>query len=854
MINKKFNSIRFLKLFFMLISLSICSNLIICSSLNAQWEDYVWRECKFIPETFKNEYWLEFYFLPDNPKYGFACGGDGMYTGNDGVFAKTSDSGKTWYASVIQKGYHAESIYFVDTNIGYVSGPGAIYKTINGGQTWTRLEPPLDFETYGGSWGCYTLGRNNVWLAAGFCSINGGRQNILKSVDGGQTWTKFAITMPNTHFTDIKMYDANGLGYAVSSGYIWRTLNGGTTWDIINQTPLIRWGNSDIFTNWHEDINIFNESILIPMSAGCGGSSGGRERGALGFSRDLGRTWRQFITKGSMFGTFLLNDSTGWGCGYNNEVYYTTNSGASWVLMNCGIPANINLDDLWFINDTVGFVSGDGGIFRLEKKAKIAIIGDSMKCRNKYVELRLENNEFDSYAWFKVVNGDTIPIMYEDNYYIYNVDAGTYFARGYYHDNSRTGYCDSVQSQLFSVNNYDVASEIKTNSTIYCQKDTAIVWFEKTANIDIASSYWIINGEYFDNDTLEITTSSEIAYHFVDRNGCDYTISKVVEFNQGTRPILQYSGNLDFCVGETATIKLENYYEFTDNVWFLNDTIIAQNAQELNVSKQGKYYVSVSKNNNCADTSDILEVTVRDVADVLDFSMNENPFFIDSVKYGKSAANKIKVFNKGDETFVINSIFVKHKFHFTLPLSQFPIAIPPKETRDILIYYTPSDVDVMQFDTLIFADNCSYPIVPISGIGKRNFDNVISECDIEIRAITNSVNQKKIFSAGNPAPNPVFSKTRISYKIELSEATSENNLDLGFLNLGVIDVQLFDIMGNRLDVDFARNILNINQVTSDTITETGELIIDTITLGTGSYFIRINCEDMNVVLTIIKQP
>ena len=837
LISKKIGSFLFLMLFSMLLSVSVCSN------LNAKWEDYIWRPARHIPDSFKNEYWLEFYFLPDNPKYGFACGGDGF--GNNGVFAKTSDSGKTWYSSVVQKGFHAESIYFVDTNVGYISGYDDVYKTIDGGKTWKLLNIP---NTTTSIWGCYVLGKNNVWVATGNCSSALGKQSIYKSVNGGNTWNEFAASMQNTHFTDLKMYDSNGLGYAVSSGYIWQTLDGGITWKILNKTPEIRWSsNFSEYRNWHEDINMFNESILIPMSAGCSGSSGGTNVGALGFSRNLGKTWKSFITKGSMFGTFLLDDSSGWGCGYNNEVYYTTNSGASWVLMNCGIPPNTHLDDLWFINDTVGFVSGTKGIYKLEKKIKdIAITGDSFKCRNDYAELMIDD-KFDGYAWFKIVNGDTIPTNMT-SYLFYTLEAGTYFVRGYYSSGNNSKYCDSVQSQPFTINNYDALFEIKTNSTIYCEGDTAIVWFEKPEKLYIADSYWTIDGIIFYADTLEITTNATVKFIFVDSNNCGYTITKNIEFNKITKPILQSNDNLNFCIGETAKLKLENYYEFTDYIWFCNDTVIAQNVPELSVSKQGKYYVFVSKNNNCRNISDVLEVTVKNTTDVLDISMNENPFFIDSVNYGKSGINKIKVFNKGNEIFVINSIFIKHKLSFTVPLSQFPIAIPPKGSSEILIYYTPSDVNVLQFDTIIFVDNCSNQILPISGFGKKNFDNVTSICDVEIKAVTHSVVQKKLFTANNPVPNPAFTKTKVSYKIELLEEFDNDNI---LQNFGIIDIQLFDIMGNKIETNFSRNILSITDATNSVI-ETGELIIETAKLNDGIYFARINCENTNLIFTIIK--
>ena len=53
------------------------------------------------------------------------------------MFAKTNDSGRTWRASIItdKHNFHAESVMFVDTLVGYVSGVGYLYKTEDGGTT-----------------------------------------------------------------------------------------------------------------------------------------------------------------------------------------------------------------------------------------------------------------------------------------------------------------------------------------------------------------------------------------------------------------------------------------------------------------------------------------------------------------------------------------------------------------------------------------------------------------------------------------------------------------------------------------------------------------------------------------------
>ena len=98
-----------------------------------------------------------------------------------------------------------------------------------------------------------------------------------------------------------------------------------------------------------------------------------------------------------MFGTFLLDEKRGWGVGYNAQAYFTTNAGLDWTLLNCGVQTD-SLDDVWFINDSVGFVCGSS-IFRLEKKSSIQseILGESSLCNNGFVVLEAANKEHINY-------------------------------------------------------------------------------------------------------------------------------------------------------------------------------------------------------------------------------------------------------------------------------------------------------------------------------------------------------------------------------------------------------------------------------------------------------------------------
>ncbi|MFA6571016.1 MAG: T9SS type A sorting domain-containing protein [Bacteroidota bacterium] len=103
-----------------------------------------------------------------------------------------------------------------------------------------------------------------------------------------------------------------------------------------------------------------------------------------------------------MFGTFLINPSTAWACGYNRAVCFTSDAGVSWVNRNCGIE-NGNLDDIWFIAPDNGWVVGQG-VYHLgpdyQKVTKSSIIFNSL-C---VPAIELDTFYLKNFSFFNVIN------------------------------------------------------------------------------------------------------------------------------------------------------------------------------------------------------------------------------------------------------------------------------------------------------------------------------------------------------------------------------------------------------------------------------------------------------------------
>jgi len=127
---------------------------------------------------------------------------------------------------------------FPSRNVGYVAGTrNGVYKTADGGLTWTKINPfPALNENVGGAYTSYTsifaLDDNTVFVL-GNIFTTAGFKRLYKTTDGGATWTDISSNMntlfPNANMLNVIFSDANN-GYVAGSNVLFVTNDGGTSW------------------------------------------------------------------------------------------------------------------------------------------------------------------------------------------------------------------------------------------------------------------------------------------------------------------------------------------------------------------------------------------------------------------------------------------------------------------------------------------------------------------------------------------------------------------------------------------------------------------------------------------------
>ncbi|MBS1658195.1 MAG: hypothetical protein JST18_08880 [Bacteroidetes bacterium] len=270
----------------------ICSSMTILSCTAQIFENTVVTNSTFIASSFitDNEGWL----IDNNGKLWHTNNGslawDSSVTEHhflkmdftDGLHAfaleadiayKTSDGGYTWSPLVVP-GIIGKSLFFLDSQTGFISGRNTIFRTTDGGENWSTIETddvsfldyyfisPLlgiasayDEESNRSLWRTTDGGltwmnvfnernfyMNSVWFtnettgwAAGYYDRFGIKEPaILRTTDGGQTW-KSAYRNVYVDSRGESLYDIrfrNEMeGYAISRyAYDVYTTDGGTNW------------------------------------------------------------------------------------------------------------------------------------------------------------------------------------------------------------------------------------------------------------------------------------------------------------------------------------------------------------------------------------------------------------------------------------------------------------------------------------------------------------------------------------------------------------------------------------------------------------------------------------------------
>lgn len=704
---------------------------VILLALSASNSDAQWLEVR-LPQPFSSGYYLDVFFLPSNPNLGWACS-------MEGHIVRTNDGGKTWQGNTIP-GAFLEYVQFINERTGFVSGQGGVFRSDDGGSSWIDITPTPMVQDKG--WGSYWLNDRIGMYFVGGCID--GTQAFYRTSDGGRNWTVFYGNEPSSGLSDGYLYN-DGTGWAVSSGVLWQTMDFGRTWYKFSNTGP---------RYWTEEISVFGRSILLPTSGqDCDGQT--RNVGSLRYSRDGGVSWKEHQTRKNMFGCFLLSEQIGWGVGDDRTVLYTEDAGNTWTLRNCGIRGNI--DDIYFLNDTLGWAVGEG-IYRSNFNSSSSSItidppdpivylcpDDSI-----YVQAR---GPFGDYRWNDNVIASARVIR----------DTGTYVVRAY---DSLT--CVFVADTIRIASKSTFRPIISASKSALCEGDTATL----SVSGPIRQQRWNTGDT---TRSIVVKEGGSYTCTVLDSAGCTITTSAVtVTVNPNPKATITASRNLVLCLDDTVTLGTSRAYN--QYRWSSGETTSA-----IRVSASGTYTVDVLDSNGCAGSSDTVQVTVLNTRNKAQFVFDagsSNEYVVEAHDVGALACRDVTIRNRStNENLVITEAHFIGNVYFSIPRAQFPVIIPPSGTSSIRVCASAQDIGLVK-DTLALQDTCSLVTIPFVTTGNSIKLTGTSRCDVEVHST--------IFRAGGAwrlrAPFPVPAQKSFSIVVS-PPAGQEADIRLALRNV-----------------------------------------------------------------------
>lgn len=185
----------------------------------------------------------------------------GWYGNGAGKLYRTMDGGETWEKVWEQPGTFIRALGFVDARNGFLGNVGTeyypnvtdthpLYRTRDGGKSWTPVEAP-GIDRVKGICGIDVLQEKRIFQgelhevsvihAAGRV---GGPATILRSIDGGATWTRaYQADRPSENCWKMS-FPSRNVGYATVQNYqegstkriVIKSTDGGVSW---RELPLI---------------------------------------------------------------------------------------------------------------------------------------------------------------------------------------------------------------------------------------------------------------------------------------------------------------------------------------------------------------------------------------------------------------------------------------------------------------------------------------------------------------------------------------------------------------------------------------------------------------------------------------
>lgn len=250
---------------------------------------------------------------------------------------RTANGGKSWETLALDRNTDFFSVQFPEAKTGYCVGfgrpaggirSGVVFSTVDGGMNWTRKDMAPDQNL------------RSVWFLDAKVGLTGTwNGEILRTENGGADWALVGV-LGKKEVKDIR-FPANGPGYALGSGRLFRSADAGKRWDSLGVDGSIGAADFSGDSLWYA----------------AGSVTSASDKGLVRKSIDGGTKWgpNLWTDTASVFFTSLSFASEAKVCvgTGKGEIHCTADGGAHWERKYKGIEAPIT--SLRFQDGKTGF-------------------------------------------------------------------------------------------------------------------------------------------------------------------------------------------------------------------------------------------------------------------------------------------------------------------------------------------------------------------------------------------------------------------------------------------------------------------------------------------------------------------
>lgn len=285
---------------------------------------------------------------------------NGFVVGNNGTLLRTNDGGTTWTLQSLGTSTNLKSVSFLDSINGYIFGPEkTFYKTTDGGNSWLNLSNSINYSFEAMS---FLDPQNGIAIQ----STSYDTAKVYRTTDGGLSWNYLSKVISNNYYIrllDICYLDENNIvaaGFAAFSAVIYQSTDGGLTWFFRT------YGGGSSSGIGYDDIQFSNSTTGFLLANGGMSSC---YKAYIYKTLNGGTSWAQ-VDNGTLpecRSIFMLDEYNGYAvgdkaiCMAGPGAIYRTNSGGIYWEKQFSNTAEI-LNDVYFIDSNTGIVIGDHGV------------------------------------------------------------------------------------------------------------------------------------------------------------------------------------------------------------------------------------------------------------------------------------------------------------------------------------------------------------------------------------------------------------------------------------------------------------------------------------------------------------